>query len=191
MHIIKSFPDVDNYVRLFTPSGKKSRNNKWSVNVVDMFTHGYCYNFAKALWMAFRYKYKCTVVGCGNLLVGQASLINRQAIVRAINSYDFNHYMCLIESRKKPNHKCLYDIYGAWDINEDKDKKVLLLDTPKAKLKFKDDMANMSDEEFMATYPHENCWAWRVIYCLSNTDQQKAERCLYQRDIAEQVTSTQ
>ena len=164
-----SLPDVDYYVKLFTPNGDIASACGWTYQIEQMFSGGYCLNFAEALWMTFHVKYKCTIIGHCPIYLGER---NPKQVV-ALNNLAFRHYSCYIESRKRPNYCADYDIYGAWPLDGDKDLQLLKIDTPELKAQFKIDFTTLTDEEFAEKYPLNDKQGYNLAYFLSNTEKQR------------------
>ena len=168
----KSFPEIDNFVRLFVPQGVKATMHKWDKHIVDMFTQGYCYNFAKIVQIAFRHKYKCTIVGRG--VFNEAS--NFKELVTDIADMNFTHFMCHVEHPDKPNRQCVYDIYGAWPVDDNKDYQPLILRERRQKERFMEDIAGLPLEEFVRRYPLEDHEGWKLTWFLSNRESEHVRK---------------
>ena len=116
------FQDVYAYIKLFTPVGWKSDHYKWDDTVRKMFTEGYCFNFAKALKMAFDHKYNCRIVGTGRFDVAKvpnsAWTTTARLVRRSIIRDEFNHYIVVMEDSDYPGIKCGFDICGDYSLLE-------------------------------------------------------------------------
>ena len=86
-----------------------------------MFTRGYCFQFAKALYTAFKDKYHCAILGTGYFqMTDDDDIFNYRisAIEKAINAVDFNHFVCLISTDLELDNHLVADIHGVYTIDD-------------------------------------------------------------------------
>ena len=171
---MKYLYDVSKFIKLFSLNGKLAKTNHWDEIIINMFTKGYCYNFAKALQISFHQKYDCTIVGIATMSIIDYQMCDRTILKEALSQLEFEHYVCQIEHKQDPT--CVYncDILGVWPLDEPSDYRVIHIKTPEAKQMLLD----MIDkpEQFLKNYSNEGCYGWRFMWYFSNSEQSKLER---------------
>lgn len=146
-----------------------------TAETVKIFTMGKCYNFAKALFMAFS-DLNPVIIGLSE--INKES--DRKFIQRMIHRLNLGHFVCEIESS-------LYDITGNAensDIIGMKNSTPIVLKSRKERLEFELDLFRLSDEEFEKKYPlKEGTDKWFLKYYLSTQAEiNEVEECKRSRN---------
>jgi hypothetical protein len=166
------FDEVEDYIKLFQPKGWKADRLGWSDTIIDMFTQGYCFNFAKALKTTFDNKYKCTIIGTGIIPYNAYSKNWRRTkyqILKAIFNLDFNHFVVQMEDPEQPNTLVGVDITGIWLLNEP-EYRIVRCDSDLAKGTLIDDLTYGTKRQFLEKYPLGGCETWKVLWSLTDAD---------------------
>ena len=183
---MKHLDDVCNFIKLFNLSGKLADINHWNETIVNAFTKGYCYNFAKALEIAFHEKYNCTIVGVGTISIMDYQMYNLTEIKQMISDLVFSHYVCQIEHKQDTSSVYNCDILGMWPLDEPSDYKVIHIKTPEDKQKLLDVIDH--PDKLLEAYPTCGCYGWRFMWYFTSSEQEKFEDLLKKIDIKEVKT---
>lgn len=166
--------EIIDFIGLFVPPDlRRKQSRKWANNVLDMFTQGYCYEFAKALKITFGRKYNGRILGTGNM--GLYTIHTEKEwrklsldIIRNIKTADFLHFMFYAHNRG------VYDIYGRYDF-DCFETRPLKLFSKKKKEEFITDLKILSLQGFKEKYLMNRFDDVKIIWMCTNEDLKKVE----------------
>ena len=167
------------FIRLFVPSDNRRKESAdWANSVIEMFTRGYCYEFAKALKITFGKEYHGRIIGISNM--GLYKIHNekrwikwKQYILEDINDLDFHHFMFYISNDE------VYDIRGKFRL-EAFERRVLCLFSKSSKHKFLSDLKELSLQEFKIKYLGDIYDDLKIIWMCTERDLKKIDHDLIQ-----------
>lgn len=89
--LIKATKEITSFINTLTPSKVSSGTYSKQEELIDIYSYGHCLNFAVMLYLAFKDKYHCTIVGRGRT---DYKCINR--LTKCVIHNQFNHYLLKI-----------------------------------------------------------------------------------------------
>ena len=108
----KATKEIESFIKTLMPSKLSSNTYSMKEELFDIYTQGHCLNFAVMLYLVFKDKYHCTIVGRGRT--------DHEGIVgldKWIKHNQFNHYLLKITDDITDKFE-MFDIYGR-DIVDD------------------------------------------------------------------------
>lgn len=102
----KATKEIESFIKTLMPSKLSSNTYSMKEEIFDIYTQGHCLNFAVMLYLVFKDKYHCTIVGRGRT--------DHEGIVgldKWIKLNQFNHYLLKVTDDITDKFE-MFDIYG-------------------------------------------------------------------------------
>lgn len=89
--LIKATKEIESFIKTLMPSKLSSNTYSMKEELIDIYSHGHCLNFAVMLYLVFKDKYHCTIVGRG-----RTDYEGISRLTKCIIHNQFNHYLLKI-----------------------------------------------------------------------------------------------
>lgn len=89
--LIKATNEIESFIKTLMPSKVSSSTYSKQEELIDIYSNGHCLNFAAMLYLVFKEKYHCTIVGRGRTDYKSITRLDEH-----IKHNQFNHYLLKI-----------------------------------------------------------------------------------------------